>query len=123
MLRCTVILLMVAGCVATPELPPNPASTGVPADADSATEEALANPGTVAEVDEEGGTEIIVESETFQYSMTLRGPDGSNPRIMCSYGKRTGSHHYQKYCRTTEVSDQEREAARKFFEEARRRGD
>ena len=133
-MRCTVILIFLAGCATAAEPPVQSAPPDAAAVTEAAVEQtdtgeaqargddSAAEDSPAEETDTQEVTKVFVESENFRYSMTLRRPNETDPRIMCSYGRRTGSHFHQKYCRTTEESEQEREAARKFFREARRKG-
>ncbi len=144
MLRCTPILFLLAGCASAPveqagqpggdvALAQEPAAAPAERAAGVATPEAVAeaateaagdaDPAEAADSKETDGIEsqVTVMSDNFQYSMTLKLPNGK-PDIRCSYGKRTGSHVQDKHCRTTHDAQRERDAARDFFDEARRKG-
>lgn len=108
-----------AAPAAQDEAPEDEARESDPVAADATAD--LAEPNE-ARTDADDGviSTAIVQGERFRYSMTLRRAGTDMPGIVCSYNRRTGGLGSRRYCRTDEMAERERVAAREFLEDAAR---
>ncbi|MBT8143412.1 MAG: hypothetical protein KJO55_01855 [Gammaproteobacteria bacterium] len=95
-----------------------------PAAADDIRQQTAANADSESDTASENeATEVstvVAGNERFRYTMKLVRKHAPNQRMVCSQGRRTGSHKNRTYCRTEAMAKEEKEAAREFLLEAMR---